>query len=108
MVSPDTRGSVLSLRGCWRPQQSYCSPEQFVFTQRVVAFTFYLMATFILTYCLYQGGAGRLDHHVRVEQDRLQQGLGVGGQLRHQGCQSQVDPQAIVWKLADPKNNSES
>ena len=53
-------------------------------------------------------GAGGLDHHVRVQEDSLQQGLGEGGQLGDQRRQSQVDPQAIVWKLADPKNNSES
>ena len=59
----------------------------------------------LLTYGLYQGGAGGLHHNVRVQQDGLQQGLRVGGQLRDQRSQSQVDPQAVVWKLANPGYN---
>ena len=73
-------------------------------------FYFYLRADlppFLLTYGLYEGGAGRLDHHVRVQQDRLQQGLRVGRQLGHHRSQSQVDPQAVVRKLGNPEYNSE-
>ena len=78
----------------------------------LVAFTFYLSGDLsvtplasgysVLTYGLYESGAGWLDHHVRVQQDGLQQGLRVGGQLGDQRSQSQVDPQAVVWKLANP------
>ena len=73
-------------------------------------FYFYLRADlppFLLTYGLYEGGAGRLDHDVRVQQDRLQQGLRVGRQLGHHRSQSQVDPQAVVRKLGNPEDNSE-
>ena len=61
----------------------------------------------ILTYCLYQGGAGWLDHQVRVEEDCLQQRLGEGGQLGHQRRQSEVDAQPIVRELSDPAQNSQ-
>ena len=79
----------------------------------LVAFTFYLSGDLasgysVLTYGLYQGGAGGLHHHVRVQQDGLQQGLRVGGQLGDQRRQSEVDPQAVVWELADPGYDDQS
>ena len=77
-------------------------------------FYFYLRAdlpsflpSLLLTYGLYEGGAGGLDHDIRVQQDRLQQGLWVGRQLGHHRRQSQVDPQAVVWELGNPEYDSE-
>ena len=71
-------------------------------TQRV---SWLLLFISVLTYGLDQGGAGGLHHHVRVQQDGLQQGLWEGGQLGDQRSKSQVDRQAVVWKLANPGYN---
>ena len=61
----------------------------------------------LLTYGLDEGGAGGLDHHVRVQEDSLQQGLGEGGQLGDQRRQSKVDPQSVVRELTDPELSCE-
>ena len=61
-----------------------------------------LVTLLILTDGAEQGGAGGLDHHVRVEEDRLEQRLGEGGQLGDKGCQSEVDAETIVRKIAYP------
>ena len=56
----------------------------------------------ILTDGAEQGGAGGLDHHVWVEEDRLEQRLGEGGQLGDKCCQPEVDTETIVRKVAHP------
>ena len=43
-----------------------------------------------------------------MKEDGLQQGLRVGGQLGDQRRQSEVDPQAVVWELADPGYDDQS
>ena len=106
---------MLSLRGCCRPEQCYCSPGLVVFTQRVSWLLLFIpLATWLtvtashqhwlLTYGLDQSGAGGLDHHVRVQQDSLQQGLGEGGQLGDQRGEPEVDAESIVRKVAYPEH----
>ena len=55
-----------------------------------------------LTDSLEECGAGGLDRHVRVEQHRLEEGLGEGGQLGDQRSQPQVRPQTVVRQAAHP------
>ena len=55
-----------------------------------------------LTDSLEECGAGGLDHHVGVEQHRLEEGLGEGGQLGDQRGQPQVRPQTVVRQAAHP------
>ena len=57
-----------------------------------------------LTDGVEQGGAGGLDHHVRVEEDSLEQGLGEGGQLGDQRGEAEVDAESIVRKVAYPEH----
>ena len=57
-----------------------------------------------LTDGVEQGGAGGLDHHVRVEKDSLEQGLGEGGQLGDQRGEAEVDAESIVRKVAYPEH----
>ena len=58
----------------------------------------------ILTDGVKQSGAGRLDHHVGVEEDGLEQRLGERGQLGDQRGQPEVDTEAIVGKVTYPDN----
>ena len=62
----------------------------------------------ILTYGLYEGGAGGLDHQVGVEEDGLEERLGVGRQLGHQGRQAEVDCQSVIRELTHPEEKSQS
>ena len=62
----------------------------------------------ILTYGLYEGGAGGLDHQVGVQEDGLEERLGVGRQLGDQGSQSEVDCQSVIRELTHPEEKSQS
>ena len=64
--------------------------------------------TSILTYGLYEGGAGGLDHQVGVEEDGLEERLGVGGQLGDQGRQAEVDRQSVIRELTHPEERCQS
>ena len=57
-----------------------------------------------LTDGVEQSGAGGLDHHVRVEEDCLEQRLGEGGQLGDQRGEAEVDAESIVRKVAYPEH----
>ena len=57
-----------------------------------------------LTDGVEQSGAGGLDHHVRVEEDCLEQRLREGGQLGDQRGEAEVDAESIVRKVAYPEH----
>ena len=43
-----------------------------------------------------------------MEEDSLEERLGVGGQLGDQRCQSEVDSKSVIWELTNPREKCQS